>query len=293
MASRPGSVIFGRRPAALAVAALLAATAIGDAGAQTAGPTAPRGQLPERPVAPGSGLPSSGAPQVIITPATVPSASIPRSVSRGAHDSALLTWTNLPPIRVDAATLSLGDGARFRWEVVDRVNAFSVVRSTEPNGDVEYVAYVGVQRLNSAWVRSGIPGSQEVFRVSGYEQTTVAPGVVALSGVDPAELAYGLTIETRGTEGERRTTQRRRVLGADTALVNVNGQQIRLAAFVVQVETDRLGWGARSVGRALYVPVLGLAVSGEFIEPETSTWRLDAVQVGPDVLRDVRAAALR
>lgn len=293
MASGVGSTERIDGIAVLGAAVLVMAACLGDARAQSSGPAAPRGPLPERQGTVGTGLPSPGTPQVITTPAAVPSASIPRSVSRGAHDSALLTWTNLPPIRIDAATLSLGDGSRFRWEVVDRVNSFSVVRSTEANGDVEYVAYVGVQRLNAAWVRGGLPGNQDVFRVSGYEQTTVAPGVVPLSGVDPLELAYGLTIETRGTDGERRTVQRRRVLGADTASVNVNGQPVRLAAFVVQVETDRPGWGARSVGRALYVPVLGLAVSGEFIEPEPSNWRLDAVQVGPDVLRDVRAAALR
>jgi len=216
---------------------------------------------------------------------------LPPVVLHESHGPAVLQWTALPDIRFDSARLVRDDGVTSNWEVVQRRGNFTVVKSTNSNNFTQYTGYVGPQRFNAAWFgQSGI-GQRRVVAIEDLGASQQSVNAPVQDGVDPRSLATRFRLVVEDNQGRYTEVVSRQVLRALIVPVVINGQEFFLRAYEIEVRAERPEDGWLRAGVANYVPALGIATAGRFETPTQLNWRFESIQVAPQLIPAISAAA--
>ncbi|GEM_PF-3986643 len=216
---------------------------------------------------------------------------IPHEVVRAAYGADILKITDLPPIQIESAKMTVESKAYGDWHIVHRSGNFTIVRMTDDRGHSRYSSYVGPQALNQAWFTPQA-GRQTITALAGSEKLLPPLNIMALDGVLPDQLGFTVTFKSDGHHGQRETRTTRRVLEADVIAAMINEKQYLLRSFLVEVITEEKRRVKRTLSRVQYVPILGMALQGERILPTRKRWKFEDIRVTPEFLKEVATVAM-
>ena len=216
-------------------------------------------------------------------------------VSKDAHRPELFTLPRLPAVQFERAELEAqGDFSRS-VEVVVRDGGFTVIRWEDNKRGKAYESYFGFAELNGFWNRAGNKSHRETLKVFDVKQAPFTADQPVIDGVSAQDLSVEFKWDIRLYGKKRYFTVRSLVTGTTVVPVVVNGTTYRLGAFSYSRIIQNRHWTWRSEGTGNYVPVLGAPATGDFDEPGANkmSWKLVSVTVSDEVLKNVKAAAVR
>ncbi len=234
---------------------------------------------------------------------------IPSFVLEEGHPEEMFSY-DIPPMQAEALETeitrygrSVGANRRSRTtrynrEVVHQSGPFVVGKTRDSNGVTGYFAFYGPFSMNSyRWRDDGSWRAWRVTEVTNVQNPPCAEGIEQIGGFDPNRLCWvydwaGDRVWSSGEKGSNSGTSSTSVTGTTEVTVNVNGTDYLLPGYTV----ERSNAGTPS--EVVYVPVLGLPVQfsaggpGPVIGKAVTEGRAETVTVSPEVLEEVRAAAI-